>query len=64
MHGDGKNMAAKFELEKPSVFEKRVLTSWASKNPKMSAHSIMHSRFHLSSPILIHVELSHAAKAC
>ena len=37
MHGDGKSMAVKFEFEKPSVFGKRVL------NPKIHAHSIMHS---------------------
>ena len=48
MHADGKSMVVKFEFEKPPVFEKRVLTSWASKNPQMSVQLIMHARPPLS----------------
>ena len=40
---DGKGMEVKFEFEKPSIFEKCVFTSWASKNPQMSAQPIMHA---------------------
>ena len=39
----------KFELGRALFFEKRVLTSWERKHPKTYAHSLMHSRFHLSS---------------
>ena len=39
----GRVWQSKFELEKPSYFGKHVLTSWASKNPEMSIHSIIHS---------------------
>ena len=35
----------KFELGRALIFGKRVMTPWASKNPKMSAHSLMHPRF-------------------
>ena len=37
----------KFELGRAPIFEKRVLTSLASKNQKMYAHSTMHPRFSL-----------------
>ena len=42
LHGMDKVWQPKFELEKPSVFGKRVLTPWASKNQKISSHSLMH----------------------
>ena len=44
MHGDGKSMIAKFELEKPLDFGKHIITSWESKITQMHAHSIMHGR--------------------
>ena len=39
----------KFKLGRAPIFEKCVLTSWERKNPKMYAHSLLHSRFHLPS---------------
>ena len=39
----------KFDLGITPILEKRGLTSLASKNPKTYSHSLMHSRFHLSS---------------
>ena len=37
----------KFELGRAPILEKRVLTYWPSKNPKMYAHSTLHPRFSL-----------------
>ena len=37
----------KFELGRAPILEKHVLTSWASKNQKMYAHSTMHPHFSL-----------------
>ena len=46
----------KFELGRAPIFEKCILTPSASKNPKTSAHSSMHSRFHFFlTHSLIHV---------
>ena len=38
---------AKFELGRALILEKRVLTSWASKNPKTYAHSTKNPCFSL-----------------
>jgi len=46
-------MIAKFELEMPLDFGKRVITSWESEIPQMHSHSIMHGR-----PPLPHALLS------
>ena len=51
----------KFELEKPLVFKKHILTPWASKNPKTFAHSNMLTRFHVFLTIFLHVGLLEAA---
>ena len=45
LHGMGKVWKSKFEFEKLSVFGKHVLTLWASKNQKISSHSLMHPCF-------------------
>ena len=45
LHAMGKVWKSKFEFEKLSVFGKRVLTPWASKNQKISSHSLMHPCF-------------------
>ena len=57
LHGMGKLWQPKFELGRAPIFEKRVLTPWASKNPKTSAHSNMLSHFHVFLTIFLHVGL-------
>ena len=47
----------KFELEKPSIFGKHILTPWETKNPKTSTHSNMLSCFHVFLIIFHHVGL-------
>ena len=48
---DGKGMEVKFELGRPPILEKCVLAYWESKSPEIH-----------SSPIFIHVGLSHTVE--
>ena len=61
LHGIGKVWKPKFELEKPSIFGKRILIPSASKNPKTSSHSNMLSLFHVFLTIFLHVGLLEVA---
>ena len=45
LHGRGRVWATNFELGRDPFLEKRVLTSWERKRPKIVCHSAMHSRF-------------------
>ena len=64
LHGMGKVWHPKFELEKPWVFGKCILTPRASKNPKTFSHSNMLSRFHFFLTIFLHVRLLETFVLC
>ena len=58
---DGQGMTVQIRIGEAISFGRRVLTPWASKNPKTSSHSNMHTRFHVFLTILLHVRLLEAS---
>ena len=55
LHGIGKVWQPKFELEKPSVFGKHILTPWASKDTKTEAIIPCFHVFDIILTIFLHV---------
>ena len=62
LHGDAQGMEAQNSNWRSHHFlGKRILTPWASKNPKTSTHSNMHPHFHVFLTIPLHVGLLEVA---